>query len=153
MIDISEIADPIIFNIYFYTHNMLNVDSDIWISRKKMNAGKKKYGLSVNEKFGLVIIGIEYTTVLTSDRYLMFCENNNGVIRVKNFKWSNIRDVTHKNDNMEMTFIDGSSWELPDRIFCDDTAVECNYTSVNSDLIISIIKQKINGKNNLKQVP
>lgn len=35
MIDISEIADPIIFNIYFYTHNMLNVDSDIWISRKK----------------------------------------------------------------------------------------------------------------------
>lgn len=59
-----------------------------------MNAGKKKYGLSVNEKFGLVIIGIVYTTVLTSDRFLMFCENDNGVIRVKDLTMAYICSLT-----------------------------------------------------------
>lgn len=123
--------------------NPLYVDGT-FLNEEKTISEKEKYGLAQNEKIGLVINGEikgdsqnKYTTVLTSDRFLMFCWYKRCDI-----KWAEISSVSRSGESIVFKLTDGTE-QIFHGGFLGEGIGKTNSAINKIDYLISLIKNKI----------
>ncbi len=128
------------------SHSLPNIDCTFLDSKEKTISEKEKYGLAANEKIGLVINGkikgdsqTRYTTVLSSERFLLFCNSN----KIYDIKWSNMRSVSHSGKSIVFKLKDGAEKTIYGG-FLEEGIDKTNNTIYNNiDVFILLIKDKI----------
>ena len=141
----DNIDDSILFN-YSGSNNSLIIDSTFLDSEEKAFSEKEKYGLAANEKIGLVIIGtvngnskITYTTVLSSERFLLFC----GVNKNYDIEWSKIRSVSRLGISIVFELKDGTEKKFHGGFLGNGIGITNNALINNINFFISLINNKI----------
>ncbi len=128
------------------SHSSLNIDSTFLDSEEKTISEKEKYGLAANEKIELVINGkikgdslTRYTTVLSSESFLLFCNSN----KIYDIKWSNIRCVSHSGESIVFKLKDGAEKTIYGGFLGEGIDKTNNIINNNIDVFILLIKDKI----------
>lgn len=146
MSDFLDQIDPILLRSINIQEINIKFDTEFLESEKQLLIEKKKYGLSADEKLGLVIIGniaspykASYVTALTSKRLLVYCQQT----KIYDFAWTIIQDVSQCEEMIVLYFKDGASCSIRYGIFADDDDVPAGDSSPIADFIVSLIKEKI----------
>lgn len=141
-----------LFFIYLGSNVVFTTDDTFVISAKGLQNTRGKYGISQDENIGIVIIGghpVKYSTILTSERFLMYCGDN----KIHDFYWSMIRSVSHNGNVMTIVLMDNRSFDISDSHYGDDLDIRNGNIHLQSQEVVKLMRIKIYGKYNIQQVP
>lgn len=141
-----------LLDIYLESNVVFTIDDTFVISVEGLQNARWKYGISQDENIGIVIIGghpVKYSTILTSERFLMYCGDN----KIYEFYWSMIRSVSHNGNAMTIILTNNCSINISDSHFGDDLDIRSGNIHLQSQEVVKLMQIKIYGKDNNQQEP